>query len=567
MKKENILKASVYLALIGLGFLGYLYVSGLGSGTSGDAIAEIVSSTPGLDDASLADGGDAQQEPSSTESAFPQSNATAPREKSVPASKNIKNEQTTTSPVFAITTESSSETDPMASSSIQPSLPEATPIVPVTPACSFNNNAVPAHHVILNEIAWMGTLPENGETSAKASEREWIELKNVSNNAIDISGWQILDLSGNLKILVGASSSALSSAKIPADAFFLLVRGGVVLPNGIKPDSGYSGSLSNAGDDLELLDANCAVEDIIYASSGWPAGNNTTKQTLERDADDNGWHTSAPIGGTPRAENSIPVPPPKFIITVSMVGSGAGIVSSTPAGIVCGLDCEVSFASGTIVKFSAIPTEKSIFKNWSGACAGATSTTCSIAVSGSSGVTAEFDSITTPIDPRASVLEDDSAPTSSIDHLMISAIQISGASSSNDFVKIYNPTQEQIDISGWKLHKKSSTGTDYSLKTFTASSSIVAGGTFIWANSSGGYAGSINADVSSTETLSADNSVALIDGSAAVIDAVAWGNGTGQYVEGDAYPTSPGSGQILIRKATGGVLADTNNNASDFEIQ
>jgi hypothetical protein len=563
MKKENVVKASAYLVLVGLGLLGYLYVSNLGSGTSGDAITEIVSSTSGSGSGDLADGVGFEQEPSSTESAVSQANGIAPKKKSVLPPKNIKTGQTSTSPVFAIATESSSET--------QPSLPEAVPVVPAvpsaSPACSFDNNAVHTRQVIINEIAWMGTLPENGETSAKASEREWIELKNTSNDTVDISGWQILDASGNLKVLVGASSSAASSAKITAGGFFLLVRGGVVLPNGIKPDAGYSGSLSNAGDNLELLDINCAVQDMIDASSGWPAGNNTTKQTFERDASGDGWHTSAPIGGTPRAENSIPVPPPKFILTVSMVGSGTGIVSSTPAGIVCGFNCDASYASGTTVTFLATPEEKSIFKNWSGACAGVTSTMCSLTVLGSAGVTAEFDSIATSSDSEVSSLTDISAPTSSIGHLMISAVQVSGASSSNDFVKIYNPTQEQIDISGWKLHKKSSTGTDYSLKTFTASSSIAAGGTFIWANSSGGFAGSINADVASTETLSADNSVALIDGIGAVVDAVAWGNGTGQYVEGNAYPTSPGSGQVLVRKAASGIFADTNNNADDFEIE
>jgi len=45
-----------------------------------------------------------------------------------------------------------------------------------------------------------------------------------------------------------------------------------------------------------------------------------------------------------------------------------------------------------------------------------------------------------------------------VSHLVISAIEIAGVVASDDFVKIYNPTQSAVDISGWKLRKKSSTG-------------------------------------------------------------------------------------------------------------
>ena len=79
-------------------------------------------------------------------------------------------------------------------------------------------------------------------------------------------------------------------------------------------------------------------------------------------------------------------------------------------------------------------------------------------------------------------------------HLVIAQIQIGAASSSNDFVKIFNPTGTSVDLTGWKLHKKSNTGTDYSLRTLTAGNTIAAGGYFTWANSEGGFAQSIGAD-------------------------------------------------------------------------
>jgi hypothetical protein len=144
---------------------------------------------------------------------------------------------------------------------------------------------------------------------------------------------------------------------------------------------------------------------------------------------------------------------------------------------------------------------------------------------------------TTTTDTSASSTEEvvasSSIPSTSTDptpsapnHLFIAQVQIEGASSSNDFVKIFNPTVGAVDVSGWKLHKKSSTGTDYSLRTFEAGSTIVAGGYFIWANSGGGFADSIGADVSSTETLSANNSAILFDANGDIIDQVTWGTGT-----------------------------------------
>ena len=159
------------------------------------------------------------------------------------------------------------------------------------------------------------------------------------------------------------------------------------------------------------------------------------------------------------------------------------------------------------------------------------------------------------------------APASASNHVLIAAVQIVGATASNDLVKLYNPTAAAIDMSGWKLHKKSSTGTDYSLKAFPTGSVIGAGQSFVWANSEDGFSETVSANVSSTETLAADNSVALMDAAGTIVDAVAWGTGTSQYGEGPPYPTSPGANQLLSRRSSDGVMADTDNNSDDFALQ
>src|SRR3989338_11292613 len=55
-------------------------------------------------------------------------------------------------------------------------------------------------------------------------------------------------------------------------------------------------------------------------------------------------------------------------------------------------------------------------------------------------------------------------PTSPVvNQIVISEVQIIGDNASNDFVELYNPTDNSVDLSGWQIRIKSSTGTDASL--------------------------------------------------------------------------------------------------------
>ncbi len=152
-------------------------------------------------------------------------------------------------------------------------------------------------------------------------------------------------------------------------------------------------------------------------------------------------------------------------------------------------------------------------------------------------------------------------------NILIAEVQIAGASTTNDFVKIYNSENFIMDIGGWKLKKKTNSGTEYSVRVFPAGSAIQSRGYFIWANSAGGFSATVGANVSSTQTLSADNSITLFDSNNTRGDALAWGSSTLPYVEGAPYPKNPGENKILSRKFFGGEMQDTNNNSADFEIR
>lgn len=415
----------------------------------------------------------------------------------------------------------------------------STPVAIAAP-CAFPVSA-PASSttrgIILNEIAWMG--------SPSSSTAEWMEIKNISSAPVALAGWELLDISGKIKISFGANDGTLAPGGL-----LVLARGSSTPSATVTVGKTYSGDLPNTGDVLALMDPQCNVSDYLDASAGWSAGNNTTKATLERAADGVGWQTSTLPGGTPGAENSMGVPATPSLAPAS---TSTSIVPVAP--------------TATPTPQQQPPGEQQ---------ATSVATTSASSVASSAPAPAPDAATSSDSDVSAAAASSTSAPASpaatasqiSSGHVLIAAVQIAGAASENDLVKLFNPTGSPIDMSGWKLHKKSSTGTDYSLKVFPVGSVIAPGGWFVWANSEDGFSTAVSADVSSTETLAADNSVALMDAAGTIVDAVAWGTGTSQYGEGPPYPTSPGANQLLSRRSSGSSgMADTGDNSSDFVLQ
>lgn len=89
--------------------------------------------------------------------------------------------------------------------------------------------------------------------------------------------------------------------------------------------------------------------------------------------------------------------PSEFALTVALAGTGSGTVTSSPAGISCGIDCSEAFASGTEVTLAAAPATGSTFSGWSGACSGTGA--CKVTMSATRSVTATFTKEATPPPP------------------------------------------------------------------------------------------------------------------------------------------------------------------------
>lgn len=443
--------------------------------------------------------------------------------------------------------------------------------------CVFDGASVPSRDVIFNEIAWMGSAPRSGESATASASNEWIELKNNSGRRVDLSEWRIVAASGKFKINFEPGDA------INPHGLYFLERADDDSVSQVKADKIYSGALSNSGARLGIFSDECALIDEIDASAGWPAGDNGTKQTFERNANDFGWHASVASGGTPGATNSSPSAPfsssgsqaisspptstaagSSFLVRhsvgVSTQGGGSGTVTSDPVGINCGFDCSEEYAQGTNLILAAHPDSNSVFDGWSGACAGGG--TCGFSVINGVSVVATFRSV------AGSVPSGGGSFSPSAQYLLIAEVQIAGASTTHDFIKVYNSGDSSVDASGWKLRKKTSSGTEYSVRVFPAGSVIQPHGYFIWANSSNAFDVAVGADISSTQTIAADNSIALLDSSDTIADALAWGLGhTSPYIEGTAYSSNPDANKILSRKFSGGAMQDTDNNSADFEIK
>src|SRR3989338_9401426 len=141
--------------------------------------------------------------------------------------------------------------------------------------------------ILINELAWMGTT--------ESANDEWLELYNNTDTDIDLTGWRLEAVDGSPIInLIGT---------IPAGGYFLLERTDEDTIPEISADQIYTGALGNNGEWLKLYNNNGAVIDEVNAAASWPAGDNTTKQTMER-VDDLSWQTSSQAGGTPKTQNS-----------------------------------------------------------------------------------------------------------------------------------------------------------------------------------------------------------------------------------------------------------------------
>ncbi|HNB57186.1 MAG TPA: lamin tail domain-containing protein, partial [bacterium] len=164
--------------------------------------------------------------------------------------------------------------------------------------------ATPRQTVIINEIMYK---PGTGHT-------EWIELYNRSQNAVDLRSWRISDGNADLTAPATAKTITVQSVILQPDSFIIIAKDSVQFSSqyGTPLHAVYLSSmpaLNDPGDMITIQDSLGSIVDSLVYLSGWGG---SSDRTLERRFYDsvsyltsNWLSCESPIGATPGHPNSV----------------------------------------------------------------------------------------------------------------------------------------------------------------------------------------------------------------------------------------------------------------------
>ncbi|MCP6718586.1 MAG: lamin tail domain-containing protein [Patescibacteria group bacterium] len=155
--------------------------------------------------------------------------------------------------------------------------------------------------------------------------------------------------------------------------------------------------------------------------------------------------------------------------------------------------------------------------------------------------------------------------------ILITEIQIASENNQkDDFVELYNPNSEDVNLTDWYIQRKTKSASDFSTyapKSLFSGKLIRSHNYFLIANaSSSPFVVAWVADVLTTYPLTEDNTLVLKNPNREISDKVGWG----QSQDFETAPIeNPLVGESIGRKwsATSESYIDTDNNSQDFEIQ
>jgi lamin tail-like protein len=294
------------------------------------------------------------------------------------------------------------------------------------PAKAAPNYANPLD-VIINEVAWAGTQASPFD--------EWIELYNPGGALIDLTNWRIEAADGDPSITLSGS--------IPSGGYFLLERG-IQNVTSVPGLVYFGGLLSDSGETLYLLDDTSSIIDTVNSNGGT-------------------WPTVSGSPNYPSMERTSVVPDSDFAWTTfdsaTFIATDAkgNNIYGTPGSANSQLNVTPTFTPTLIPTSTLTFTPTATFTS--------TATFTPTATSTSTPTQTSTPTLTrTPTPTRTSTPTPTITPTytntpglcgvgATPTSIIINEIAWAGtaASTSDEWIELYNPTASLINLNGWIL--------------------------------------------------------------------------------------------------------------------
>src|SRR3989344_1982706 len=425
------------------------------------------------------------------------------------------------------------------------------------------------------------------------SKEEFVELYNPSAQDIDLTGWYLQrKTKGGLSYATFVPNTLFTAKKITGKGYFLVAREGflsgladIFIDNPLTEDNS-----------LILKNPNEEVSDKI----GWgeaqdfesfPAENPMPSYSIGRNGDEQDTNVNSvdftATNPTPKAQNFPYVPPapvnieppsdtlaPEVTFNIEMIQNSisfpVNFTITDPTGAVSGSGIR-AFAfrwkeNGALPadewhedpyeNIDASPSALSSSKEFTGS----DEKTYYFQIKGKDVAENESDWLPeTPAVTKVSLFK----------KVLINEIQTAGASSKDEFIRLYNPNAVDMNLAGFALKKKTSSGTESNLVSSSSfTGAILANGHFLIApqddDETKNYTGDIEPNLrysGSTFSIADNNTVLFYNASDEFLDKV--GFGSAEDFE-TAPAQNPPENKSLIRNEA---HDDTDDNSVDFHVK
>jgi endonuclease G len=431
-----------------------------------------------------------------------------------------------------------------------------------------------------------------GGNTGAALKNDFIEIINHSSTAVDLTGWSVQYASATLS---NWQVTPLTSFILQPGQYYLIkeaagLGGTDELPPADAPGSIAMGATSGKValvSNTTALTGTCPMDPAVIDFVGYdgancfegagaaPALSNTTAALRLNDGCfDTNNNASNFVAGTPNPRNSTS----STHDCSTLFGIGSANPNSVHGGDVTNLTVEVALASNpqstgitVVADLSAIGGPPA--QGFTGT--GNPFTFSATVAQGTVGGTKSLP--VTIMDGQARSFSTSITLNVLAPHVVISQVYggggNSGATLTNDYVELFNPTTETVTITGWSLQYASAAGTTWTNKQ-PLGGLIAPGQYFLVSLGSGGSGGAplpaanISGDINISATT---GKIALVNNSGSltgdcplgsvVVDFVGYGTSATCH-EGNANAPAPGNNTAIFRKGDG--FTDDDQNGSDF---